>query len=284
MSLHYNNSMEKTKERIVIMDGKCRKEVKRASKRQVTKSTLLLGRRVDQGINISVNESVDRAESIGNILNTSVEIINAGFEGTMKLMFAGNEIKLPVRRRPVGEDEEGQINYQYYSFFEQGGMKMEIDLSLLKTNIGVKSDKEKLEVTRTEVYYKRKVDPERAENKIPAELSLKEIYKESDDFDKIALLSKRRVFLQNLINKLEEIIKTNNAIKYSAHSLKRTPEQIFNVEQLSALKNQRDGCIVNIREIEAEIQKESSDTQKFMHAALQVLSPEQIEEINKKIK
>lgn len=266
------------------MDNRFRKEVKKASKRQVSQKTLLLGRRVNQGFSITLAENVDRAEPIGNILNSSVEIINAGVEGSVKITFAGNEMKLPIRRRPIGEDEDGQTMFQYYAFFEQGGMKMEVDLSQLKTNIGVKSNKEKLDVTRTEVFYQRKLDLDRKENQIPFELTLKEINKESEDFTKLSLLAKRRCFLQGLINKLEEIIKTANAVNYSARTIKRTPEQILNLEELAKLKIQRDDCITKMREVEADIQMESTETQKFMHAALQILSAEQLEEINKKIK
>lgn len=261
-----------------------KKEIRKASKMFTNNKTLLLGRRTNQGFTISLNEKIDRAEPVGNILNEEVEILNSGIEGSINLKFGSNNIKLPVRRKPKGEDEEGRVIYSYYTLFEESGFKMEIDLSQLKTNIGVKSNKEKLDVTRTEIFYQRKLDFDKKENKIPFELSLKEIYKESEDFDKLSLLSKRRCFLQSLINKLEEIIKTNNALKYQAKCLKRTPEQISNIEQLNYLKQQRDDCIVKIREVESEIQKDATETQKFMHTALKVLSEEEIQKILENIK
>ena len=266
------------------MDNKSKKEVKKASKRHPNEKTLLLGRRVNQGFNITLAEGVDRTENISDFMNESIEILNAGIEGSIRLKFAGNEVKLPIRRRPIGEDDQGNTKFEYHAFFEESGLKMEIDLSHVKTNIGIKSDQEKLDVTRTEVFYKRKMDSDHPKNKLPAELSLKEVYKENENFGKIALLSKRRCFIQNLINKLEEIIKTTNAIKYQAKSLKRSPEQIMNLEQLSFLKKQRDDSVVKIREVEADIQKESTDVQKFMHAALKVLSAEELGKINEQLK
>jgi hypothetical protein len=263
---------------------KIKKEIRKASKRYPNNNTLLLGRRTNQGFMIGLGEKVDRGNPVGEILNEEIEIINSGIEGSVILKFGNNNVKLPIRRKPTGEDEEGRTNYSYYAFFEEAGFKMELDLSQVKTNIGVKSNKEKLDVTRTEMFYQKKIDFTKENNQMPFELSLKEIYKESEDFDKLALLSKRRCFLQSLINKLEEIIKTNNALKYQAKSLKRTPEQIANTEQLNHLKQQRDDSIVKIREIEAEIQKEASETQKFMHTALKVLSEEELQKVLENIK
>lgn len=266
------------------MDNKSRKEIKKASLHHANNKALLLGRRVNQGFKITLAEAVDRAENINDFMENDIEIFNAGIEGSIKFKFGNNEVKLPIRRRPIGEDEEGNTKFEYHAFFEEAGLKMEIDLSQVKTNIGIKSDKEKLDVTRTEVFYQRKMDFEKPENQLPAELSLKEIFKEVDNFNKIALLSKRRCFFQDLVNKLEEIIKTTNAVKYQAKSLKRTPEQISNLEQLSYLKKQRDDSVVKMREVEADIQKESTDVTKFMHAALKVLSAEEINKINEQLK
>lgn len=260
-----------------------KKEIRKFSKSTENNNTLLIGRRLLQGFDITLSDKVDRAENISEIYNERVEIFNSGIEGNVFLKFGNNKIKVPIRKRPLGEDEKGRTEFGYYCVFESQGFKMEIDLSQIKNNIGVKSNREVFNITRNELYLQKKADFNSYKEKLPETLSLKEIYREEDNFNKLALLAKRRSFLQNIINKKEEIIKTNNALNYQANSFKRTPEQISNIEELNNLKMQRDDCISKIREVEADIQKEESEAKRFMHSALKVLSKEELEKILKNI-
>lgn len=260
-----------------------KKQIRKFSKSHENGNTLLVGRRLNQGFDIKLSEKIDRAENVTSIFNERVEVFNGGIEGNIFFKFGDNKIKVPIRKQPLGEDEDGRTIYGYYSLFESSGFKMEIDLSQIKTNIGIKSNKELFSVTRNELYLQKKIDFDDQKPKIPAELSLKEIYNEEDNFRKLALLAKRRSFLQNSINKKEEIIKTNNALCYQANSFKRTPEQIANIEELNNIKMQRDDCITKIREVEANIQKNAEQSQKFMHSALKVLSENELQKILKNI-
>ena len=260
-----------------------KKQIRKFSKSHENGNTLLIGRRLNQGFDIKLSEKIDRAENITSIYNDRVEVFNGGIEGNIFLKFGDNKVKVPIRKRPLGEDEEGRTTYGYYSVFESSGFKMEFDLSQIKTNIGVKSNKDLFSITRNELYLQKKADFDDKKSKVPSELSLKEINNEEDDFKKLALLAKRRSFLQSTINKKEEIIKTNNALCYQANSFKRTPEQIANIEELNNIKMQRDDCITKIREVEADIQKDADKSQKFMHSALKVLDENELQKILKNI-
>ena len=260
-----------------------KREIRRFSKSQENNNTLLIGRRLLQGFDITLSDNVDRAENVSEIFNERVEIFNSGIEGNVFLKFGNNKIKVPIRKRPLGKDEEDRTEFGYYCVFESSGFKMEIDLSQVKNNIAVKSNRDVFNVTRNELYLQRKLDFDNQKEKLPQDVSLKEIYKEENNFKKLTLLAKRRSFLQNIINKKEEVIKTNNALKYQANSFKRTPEQVSQIEELNNLKMQRDDCVSKIREVESEIQKEESETKKFMHSALKVLSEEELEKILKNI-
>ncbi len=260
-----------------------KKQIRKFSKSHENGNTLLIGRRLKQGFDIKLSENIDRAENVTSIYNERIEIFNGGIEGNIFLKFGDNNIKIPIRKKPLGKNEDGNTDYGYYSVFESSGLKMEFDLSQIKTNIGVKSNKDLFNITRNELYLQKKVDFDDVKSKIPSNLSLKEIYNEENDFKKLALLAKRRSFLQNIINKKEEIIKTNNALCYQANSFKRTPEQIANIEELNNLKMQRDDCITKIREVESDIQQNSDKSQKFMHSALKVLDENQLEKILKNI-
>lgn len=260
-----------------------KKEIKKNSKSHENKNTLLVGRRLNQGFDIKLSEEIDRAENVTSIFNERVEVFNAGIEGNIFFKFGNNNIKIPIRKRPLGEDENNRTIYGYYSVFESSGFKIEVDLSQIKTNIGVKSNKELFSITRNELYFQKKLEFDNEKLKKPENLSLKEIYKEDDNFKKLVLLAKRRSFLQNLINRKDEIIKTNNALCYQSKILKRTPEHIANIEELNNIKMQRDDCIIKIREVEADIQKDAEKSQKFMHSALKVLNENELQKILKNI-
>lgn len=253
------------------------KEIKEASKSIRKQSRLLIGRRMNQGLYLKLDKNVDPTEPVGNIFK-DIEIINSGIEGNVIVRFGQFKTKLPIRKQPIGE-RNGQQEFKYTVFYKDQYMELEIDLSQVKTNIGIQTEKDIYDITRNEVFYQKEVEQKR----IPNELSLPEIYKESDDFYKIFLLQKRRVFIQSLINKVEEFIKTNNALCYKSKKVKRTPELLNAQKYLEELKQKRDECILNVREIEAEIQQSASQAQKFMHTALKELTPEELERIFKKI-
>lgn len=258
-----------------------REEIKKASKFKNNDKKLLLGRRIEQGIKVNLAENVDRLCNVSDIMSEGFDIFNAGIEGTISVKVNNVAHKIPVRRRPLGKNKEGEIEFQYYAFLENNGEKIELDLSYVKTNIGIKANKEKFEVTRSEMFYKRE---KIIDQSLPNELCLDNIIGLENNFEKIMLLSKRRSELQKKIWRLEETIKTSNAISYQAKELKRTPSHIANIEQLFYMKAQRDDTIVEIRNVESLIQKEESQTSRFMHAALNVLSAENLELISKKIK
>lgn len=253
------------------------KEIKDVSKSARKQSRLLIGRRMNQGLYLKLDKNVDPTEPVGNIFK-DIEIINSGIEGNVLIRFGQFKTKLPIRKQPIGE-KNGQQEFKYTVLYKDQYMELEIDLSQIKTNIGIQTEKEVYDITRNEVFYQKEVEQKR----IPNELSLTEIYKESDDFYKIYLLQKRRVFIQDIINKVEEFIKTNNALCYKSKKVKRTPELLSAQTYLNELKQKRDECILKVREIEAEIQQSASQAQKFMHTALKELNPEELERIFKKI-
>lgn len=260
-----------------------KKEIRSISKSNINNNTLLIGRRLLQGFDIKLSEKIDRATNITEVFNERIEIFNNGIEGDIFFKFGNNKIKAPIRKRPLGNNEDGIIKYGYYAVFESSGFQMEVDLSQIKNNIGVKSNKDIFNITRNELYLQKKLNFENDMNKLSKKLSLKDIYEEKDNFKKLNLLAKRRSFLQSLVNKQDEMIKTTNALKYKANSFKRDPEQLAKIEELNNLKMQRDDCIVKIREVESDIQKDSDKSQKFLHSALKVLSSEQLEKILKNI-
>lgn len=253
------------------------KEIKDLSKSNKKQSRLLIGRRMNQGFHVKLDKKIDPTEPVANVFK-DIEILNSGIEGNVIIRFGQFKTKLPIRKQPIGE-KNGQQEFKYTVFYKDQYMELEIDLSQIKTNIGVQTEREVYDISRNEVFYQKEVEQE----KIPNELSLVEIYKESDDFYKVYLLQKRRVFIQESINKIEEFIKTNNALCYKSKKVKRTPELLSATTYLNELKQKRDECILKVREIECEIQQNASKTQKFMHAALKELTHEELERIIKKI-
>ena len=258
-------------------DKPFQKEIKDVSKSTRKQSRLLIGRRMNQGFYVKLDKNVDPTEPVANIFK-DIEIINGGIEGNILIRFGQFKTKLPIRKQPIGE-RNGMQEFKYTVFYKDQYMELEIDLSQIKTNIGIQTEREIYDISRNEIFYQKEVE----KNKIPNELSLTEIYKESDDFYKIYLLQKRRVLIQEAINKIEEFIKTNNALSYKSKKVKRTPELLSAHTYLNELKQKRDECILKVREIECEIQQTASKAQIFMHTALKELTPEELERIFKKI-